>query len=147
MPDIVRNDLTTRLLEKALDGLSMRQQAISNNMANVDTPNFKSTEVGFEDDLKAATLRQHAALDNVPMLATDARHYGISTRVTGGELDAIQPRANQILTTTMRNDGNNVDVDREMTRLAETQLFFQAATQLVNVKFNQLKTAIWEGKK
>jgi flagellar basal-body rod protein FlgB len=147
MPDLVRNDLTTRLLEKAMDGLSMRQQAISNNMANVDTPNFKSTEVGFEDDLKAATLRQHAALDDTPMFATDVRHFGITQRMTGGELDAIAPRSTQILNTTMRNDGNNVDVDREMTRLAETQIFFQAATQLINVKFNQLKTAIWEGKK
>src|SRR4051794_10998316 len=122
MPDLVRNDLTTRLLEKAMDGLSMRQQAISNNMANVDTPNFKSTEVGFEDNLKAATLRQHAALDDMPMLVSDSRHFGTAPRMTGSEIDAITPQATQNLTTTMRNDGNNVDVDREMTRLAETQI-------------------------
>jgi flagellar basal-body rod protein FlgB len=143
MPDLVRNDLTTRLLEKALDGLSARQNAITNNLANIDTPNFKSTEVTFEEDLGAA-IRRQAAPDDLPLRATDARHLGTPQLVSA---DSISPRAQQIVATTLRNDGNNVDVDREMTRLAETQLFFQAATQLINVKFNQLKTAIWEGRR
>jgi flagellar basal-body rod protein FlgB len=143
MPDLVRNDLTTKLLEKALDGLSLRQQAISNNMANVDTPNFKATEVSFEDDLHAALKRQPSA-DSLELRTSDARHIGAFEPV---DVDSVQARSTQLLTTSMRNDGNNVDVDREMTRLAETQLFFQAATQLVNVKFNQLKQAIWEGKR
>ena len=143
MTDIVRTDLTTRLLEKALDGLSARQNAITNNLANVDTPNFKSTEVSFEEDLQAAIRRQPGP-DDLGMRATDARHLGTTEPLP---LDAISPRAKQMLATSLRNDGNNVDIDREMTRLAETQLFFQAGTQLINVKFNQLKTAIWEGKK
>lgn len=143
MPDLIRNDLTTKLLEKALDGLSLRQQAISNNMANVDTPNFKATEVSFEEDLNAA-LRKQPSPDALQMRVSDARHIGFQQPV---DVDSIEARSTQLLTTSMRNDGNNVDVDREMTRLAETQLFFQAATQLVNVKFNQLKQAIWEGRK
>ena len=143
MPDIIRHDLTTRLLEKTLDGLSARQNAISNNLANIDTPNFKETEVSFEDDLRAAINRGPAPGD-LEMRTTDARHLGGLQPIS---LDGVDPRAQHIVATNLRNDGNNVDVDREMTRLAETQLFFQAATQLVNVKFNQLKTAIWEGKK
>ena len=144
MPDIIRHDLTSKLLEKALDGLSARQQAIGHNMANVDTPNFKSTEVTFEQDL-AAAIRRQPAPDTLSMHVSDARHIGAIP--APADPDGISPRATQLLTTSMRNDGNNVDVDREMTRLAETQLFFQAATQLVNVKFNQLKQAIWEGRK
>ena len=144
MPDIIRHDLTSKLLEKALDGLSARQQAISHNMANVDTPNFKTTEVSFEEDLAAAIRRQPTA-DTLSMHVSDARHIG--TFPDPVDVDGLSPRATQLLTTSMRNDGNNVDVDREMTRLAETQLFFQAATHLVNVKFNQLKQAIWEGRK
>ncbi|HEU5318974.1 MAG TPA: flagellar basal body rod protein FlgB [Chloroflexota bacterium] len=143
MPDVIRHDLTTKLLEKALDGLSLRQQAISNNMANVDTPNFKATEVSFEEDL-AAAIRRQPSPDTLELRTSDSRHIGAFEPV---DATSIQPRATQLLTTSMRNDGNNVDVDREMTRLAETQLFFQAATQLVNVKFNQLKQAIWEGKR
>ena len=144
MPDIIRHDLTSKLLEKALDGLSQRQQAIGHNMANVDTPNFKATEVTFEEDL-AAAIRRQPSPDALSLNVSDARHIGAFAQPA--DVDGISPRATQLLTTSMRNDGNNVDVDREMTRLAETQIFFQAATQLVNVKFNQLKQAIWEGRK
>jgi flagellar basal-body rod protein FlgB len=47
----------------------------------------------------------------------------------------------------MRNDGNNVDIDREMVRLAETQIQFSAATAFTNLKFAQLRQAIYEGRR
>src|SRR6266545_599088 len=103
MPDLIRNDLTTRLLEKALDGLSLRQQAISNNVANVDTPNFKATEVSFEEDLHAA-LRRQPSPDTLDLRVGDARHIGAQEPV---DVNSISPRAQQLLTTSMRNDGNN----------------------------------------
>ena len=143
MPDILRTDTTARLLEKALDGLSLRQKAITNNVANVETPNFKASEVSFEEDLQSA-IRRAPAPDSLALATTSDLHLGGAKRLS---VDEVRPRSTQLLHTSMRNDGNNVDVDREMTRLAETQIFFQTATQLVNVKFNQLKTAIWEGRK
>ena len=143
MPDMLRNDVTSRLLEKALDGLSLRQKAITNNVANVETPNFKATEVSFEQDLQAA-IRRGPAQGELGLATSHELHLGGAQRIS---VDDVRARATQLNGTSMRNDGNNVDIDREMTRLAETQLFFQTATQLVNVKFNQLKTAIWEGKK
>lgn len=143
MPDIIKNDVTARLLEKALDGLSQRQRAITNNVANIDTPNFKTTEVTFEEDLQSA-IQRGPAPDSLALRVADSRHIGSVQQIS---LDAVQPRSTQMLTSSIRNDGNNVDVDREMTRLAETQIFFQTATQLMNTKFQQLKTAIWEGKK
>lgn len=143
MPDIIRNGVTSRLLEKALDGLSVRQKAITNNVANVDTPNFKTTEVTFEEDLHAA-IRRGPAPDALTMHVSNGRHLGGPQRLS---VDEVQPRSTQMVNSSLRNDGNNVDIDREMTRLAETQIFFQTATQLMNTKFQQLKTAIWEGKK
>lgn len=145
MVDLLRNDLTFGALQKALDGLTLRQQAITNNIANVDTPNYKSTEVNFESDLQAALGHSAAEKDALPLAATDARH--LSSTNGPASLETLSPRISQLMTTSLRNDGNNVDVDREMTRLAETQLHFEAATQLINVKFNQLKQAIWEGKR
>jgi flagellar basal-body rod protein FlgB len=139
--DLIRNDLATQALSKALDGLSLRAQTIANNVANVDTPNFKSSEVAFEQDLQAALSRRS---DGLPLATTNARHLSDGSSLT---LDAVQPRAVPLLSTSMRNDGNNVDIDRQMAQLAETQLSFQAATQLLNTKFQQLKLAIWEGKK
>jgi flagellar basal-body rod protein FlgB len=143
MVDILRNDLAARVLEKALDGLSLRQRAITDNVANVDTPNFKSFEVSFEEDLQSA-IHQQPRKDALPLATSDPRHQAAPPPAS---LDAVSPRISQMLATTLRNDGNNVDIDREMSRLAEAQIHFHAATQLMNVKFQQLKTAIWEGKR
>jgi flagellar basal-body rod protein FlgB len=139
--DITRTDVAARALEKALDGLSLRSQAISHNVANVDTPNFKRSEVHFEQDLQAA-LRRPAG--GVAMAITNGRHLGTAAPAT---VDAVTARAVPLANTTLRNDGNNVDMDREMARLAETQLGFQAAAQLMNTKFHHLRQAIWEGRK
>jgi flagellar basal-body rod protein FlgB len=139
--DIVRNDLAVRALEKALDGLSLRSQAISHNVANVDTPNFRSSEVSFEQDLQAA-LR--GGRRNLALAGTNAQHLALAGPRT---VEAVQPKAVSVRNGTLRNDGNNVDIDREMARLAETQLSFQAAVQLVNAKLQKYKLAIWEGKK
>lgn len=141
MVDIFKNDLTTRLLAKSLDGLSMRGQAISNNVANIDTPKFKSTEVTFEDDLRAAITRDPVVL---PMFATDARHLGGARPLS---VASVNPKATPMLSTSIRADGNNVDMDREMARLAETQIAFQASTQVLNHKYQQYKLAIFEGRK
>ena len=142
--DLVRNDFTNRVLEKALDGLSLRQSAIANNIANVDTPNFKASEVSFEEQLQAAVNRTPALDDEIPLALTNSAHIPLNQPVS---LDDLRPASVRLSTTTMRNDGNNVDVDRQMSELAETQLSYQAATQLVNTKLHLLRQAIWEGKK
>jgi len=143
--DLVRNDLTARILEKSLDGLSQRSQAISNNVANVDTPNFKAAEVNFEQQLASALNRQPAG-DELPLALTHGAHIPANGTAHISP-DDIQPASVQLLTTTMRNDGNSVDVDREMARLAETQLSYQASTQLLNQKLRLFREAIWEGKR
>jgi flagellar basal-body rod protein FlgB len=141
--DLIRNDLASRVLEKSLDGLSLRAQTISNNVANVDTPNFKASEVSFEQQLLSAIGGQPAAGD-LPLAVTNAAHIDPNHAAS---LDEIKPAAVQLTNTTLRNDGNNVDVDREMARLAETQLAYQASTQLLNEKLRLFKEAVWEGKK
>jgi flagellar basal-body rod protein FlgB len=140
--DILRRDLTSNVLAKALDGLALRAQTITNNVANLDTPNFKASEVSFEDDLRAALGRSGDG--DLQLLRTDPGHLGTGRPRSVGD---VTPAVTRLVATTLRNDGNNVDVDREMARLAETQLSFQAATQLLNVKFRQLREAIWEGKR
>jgi flagellar basal-body rod protein FlgB len=141
--DIVRNDLTSRLLEKSLDGLSLRSQTISNNVANVDTPNFKAGDVNFEQQLAAAVGNQPAG-DELALTLTHGAHISSNGRPS---LNDIAPATVQVTNTTMRNDGNNVDVEREMARLAETQLSYQASTQMLNEKLRLFREAIWEGKK
>jgi flagellar basal-body rod protein FlgB len=141
--DLVRNDLTARILEKSLDGLSLRAQTITNNVANVDTPNYKAGDVNFEQQLTAALNNQPQG-DELPLMLTHGAHIAPNGRPG---LDDLAPATVRTTSTTMRNDGNNVDVEREMARLAETQLSYQASTQVLNEKLRLFREAIWEGKK
>src|SRR5438094_10417912 len=89
-------------LQAALSGLAARQRAIANNVANVDTPNFKATEVRFEDALKSALSR------NKP-----------GASVNQSALNSAASKMTTVDTTSTRADGNNVDIDREMEILGE----------------------------
>src|SRR5947209_16760680 len=99
-------------LRAAMSGLAARQRTIANNVANVDTPGFKASEVRFEDALKSAMSRGTAgAPADQSSLDAAVRHTSLN--------DA----------TTTRADGNNVDIDREMEALGEANLTYSALTQ------------------
>lgn len=115
-----------------LDGLSRRQQATSNNIANIDTPGYVRQSVNFETELQ----RQFGQTAK-PMAATDARHFtgGSSLR---GQL-GMDP---QQLMSSSRMDGNSVDIDQEMVTLTETQMRFQAASQALSKKLGIIRTVV-----
>lgn len=113
-------DTTISRLGYSLDGLSARQDAISNNVANVDTPGYLTKEVPFEQEMMNAMSDPQGAT-GVP-----------------GQLPGTITR-NDLR---MRNDGNNVDVDQQMTEMAATTVAYQADTQLISTKFAMLSAAI-----
>jgi len=115
-----------------LSGLSRRQEATSNNIANIDTPGYVRQSVSFETELQ----RQFNRGQN-PLAATDARHF------TGGNSlrDQLGMDPQQLLTSS-RLDGNSVDIDQEMITLTETQLQYQAASQALNNKLGIIRTVI-----
>lgn len=125
----------------ALDGLTARQRAIANNIANVDTPQFKGSEVRFEQQLARATSRQQGTSD-VEMFRTDERHLSF-----GGASGEVAPEVVQLDETTLRNDGNNVDIDQEMVKLADTQIRYDAAVRLVSQRYGMLQSIITEGRR
>src|ERR1700730_6125278 len=100
-------------LRAAMSGLAARQRAIANNVANVDTPNFKASEVRFEDALKSAIGSGRPG-----------------TPVDQSSLNAAAAHTSLVDATSMRADGNNVDIDREMAILGETNLTYSAITQI-----------------
>ena len=112
-------------IRAALSGLSARQRAIANNVANVDTPNFKATEVRFEDTLKRAM--QTTAGGKVANQAA---------------LNAAASRASLIDATSTRGDGNNVDIEREMQMLGEANLTYSALTQAMTTRLGILRNVI-----
>ena len=141
------NDPTQKALRTALTGLQQRQQAIANNIANVDTPNYRAKGVAFEDALQAELAGPPKApprLQRLGLDATDARHIPVKP-VVRGAIDA-RPVTFDTPDGTLRNDGNTVDVDREMSKLAETQISYNALAQVQISRFANLRNAIREGR-
>ena len=124
---------TLRLLERALDASSMRFWALSNNIANANTPDYKRLDVDFSTALRDAS-NAGAALE-----ATHAAH--LPARTPGS--DSVLGRRNS----SMRVDGNSVDVEFEMVRAAENSIYFAALSRQLSDRFQRLRLAITEGRR
>lgn len=109
-------------LETFLSLTNRRQMVIAGNMANVDTPGYRTQDVNFQQELNRAMN----SADNGTVA-----NQTISNVATHGVAGLLE-----------RPDGNNVDLDRESLLLAETQLQYQLGTQLLKQRFHQLLTAI-----
>lgn len=126
----------TDIMGKALDGLSVRERVIGENIANVDTPHYKRLGVGFEVQLRQA---MGDAGENTLALAVD-RPGQLALGPMG--VSEVTPQVVQVDGTSGRNDGNNVDVDAEMTKLAETNISYSAIASVMKERFGMLRTAI-----
>jgi flagellar basal-body rod protein FlgB len=137
-------DPTMAVLAHALNGLSSRQAAISSNLANIDTPGYTAMSVSFESALASevaatwsgqgtALAPSNGTAANVAMERTDPRHFSKS----GTTSDASSATTSAV-SETLRNDGNEVDLETEMTALTETQLKYEANSRLISGKFGQL---------
>ncbi len=123
---------TMQSLEKALNATAARQNVISQNIANVDTPFYKAKEVVFKHELEKAVAIQAKK--------THKRHIDFKYHTTSDYI--IQTKNN----TVMNNNGNNVDIDKEMSLLAENQILYNALIERLNGKFNTIKTVVRGGK-
>lgn len=122
-------------LQKGLDTAWMRNEVISNNIANVDTPGFKASQVEFEDIMAAALGAKDGELQ---LEATDEGH--ITGAVTSVE-DA-NPRIVTNVDTSAGYDENNVNIENEMVELAKNSINYYALVGKVNSEFRKLNTAI-----
>lgn len=122
MPSIF--DATIARLSYGLEGLAQRQSLIAANIANVDTPGYLTQDIPFEQSLTSA-MQAQAAFPRSQSGLPDS----LPTAITRNDLQ-------------VRNDGNNVSIDQQMTEMAGTTVTYQAATQLVTGKFALLADAI-----
>jgi len=132
------NSRNVTLLERSLDAASMRHKVLANNIANIDTPNFKRSDVSFESVLQDALSER-----TISGRATNPRHMSIGSP----KVDQVRPHVYTEESTSLRNDGNNVDIDAEMSAMAQNQIQYNALIQQINRKFASLKYAISEGKR
>jgi len=108
-------DSLTDSLEQYMNVTSLRQKLVASNIANADTPGYKTQDVDFQDSLQAA--------------------------LGGGK-----PQAIEVSGLAVRNDGNNVDLDREARLLAENAMRFSLAANLMHTELQEVREAIQGGK-
>jgi len=102
-------------MEHYLDLLSTRQKLVASNVANLDTPGYKTRDIDFQ--------------------------FEFESQLSGGALTVIEPTG-----LTVKNDGNNVSLDRETRLLAENAMRFNFVTNLMKNELRMVKQAIAEGR-
>ncbi len=108
-------DSLTDNLEQYMNLVSLRQKLVASNIANADTPGYKTQDLDFQASFRSA-------------------------------LDGGSPQAVQVPGLKTKNDGNNVDLDREARLLAENAMRFNVAANLMRSSISQVKEAISGGK-
>ena len=117
------------VLDRAADAAWQRNEAISNNIANVDTPGYKRQDVAFESVL------QQALGNN--------RYESMDDKVANVDLSRLRGRSYlDYANYSYRLDGNNVDIENENVMLAENQLKYQGLISSINQEFTNLKTVM-----
>ncbi|GGN90489.1 flagellar basal body rod protein FlgB [Saccharibacillus kuerlensis] len=128
----ILNDAGFNRLRSAINASNTRQQVISNNIANADTPYFKRSEVSFENLLQS----EMNGVSSIKGRMTNPRHIVI------GSASIPTAKINTDNSTAMNNNMNNVDIDSEMTGLAENQLRYNTYIEEVNHQIKMMRTAL-----
>ncbi len=132
--DFISNQ-TLDAMESYLSRLSQRQQIVASNLANIDTPGYKTRDVSFH-----ATMQELLADRSSGLHTTRPEHHpGLIQPIPGAAAFEVQGLSS-------RADLNNVDLDREMLKLSETSFAYSLITQLVRGKFRTIASSINEGR-
>lgn len=117
------------VLDKAADASWIRNEAISNNIANAVTPGYKRQDVAFESELEKA-------LSSVRYTTMDDKVANLST-------DKLQPRTyTDYASFSYRLDGNNVDIETENVVLAKNQIKYEGLLQSITQEFKNIKSVL-----
>lgn len=106
----------------------LRQKTISNNVSNINTPGFKSGRVEFEELLQKSK--------NIRLAKTDDQHFGIRN------ISDIDLKVKEKNSTMVNDNGNNVDIDLEMTELSANEIYYNVLIRQVNSKLGNLNYVI-----
>ncbi|WKB34871.1 flagellar basal body rod protein FlgB [Terrilactibacillus sp. S3-3] len=117
---------TIPIVEQAMNGSMAEQNVLAQNIANVDTPNYKAKQVAFDDVFNNALTAEKTNPKHLSFSSDDEAGYRIENDSSG----AVQ------------NNGNNVDIDAQMSNLAKNQLRYQALEQAVSNQFQQFNTVL-----
>jgi len=128
---------TISILEQGLDLRSMKHNLLVSNIANKDTPNYKSFDLAVDEEMQKLTGTQRS----IALRKTDQGHLP-----AGGFKDYSGVTITKSSQGVEANgDGNTVDIEKEMTDLAENNLLYDAVAQILRKKFQGLKNVIQGG--
>ncbi|MGG1616918.1 flagellar basal body rod protein FlgB [Paenibacillus sp. NRS-1782] len=127
-------DMSFQKLQAGVQAANTRQRVIANNISNEDTPYFKRSEVSFEE-----LLQQQMGGDVTPLRGkvTNAKHFQIGP--VNSIPDAVVTKDGYSV---MNNNMNNVDIDREMSLMAENQLRYNTYIQEISERIKMMRTAV-----
>jgi len=131
---------TTTLLGEAAKGAKLEHNQIANNIANVNTPEFRSSYVDFKTALQDS-LGAPADPDQLAMATDDDRQFAIGAAASPVPYDP-QPQVDT--TTQMRVDGSNVDIDQQMAQLSSNTGYQQSVSQLLQEQYKFTREAATE---
>ena len=128
---------TADLMQQGLSAAWTRNAVIRNNIANVETPGFKASDVEFE-----TILAQAFEGTGFKGKKTHPRHIDIGAT----DLASVKPQIVEREGLSMRMDGNNVDIEDENVKLAQNSLYYNTLMEKLNSELRRLKMAINEGR-
>lgn len=131
-------DKTTQGLAASANMRLIRQNLTSSNIANAETPGFHAKKLDFEE-----ALSRSLDIDGMRSMNTShPDHFPVG----GGSISHVKPDIYENPEGPINNDGNTVDLEKEMSALSENTILYRAAVQLINKKLGALRYAITEGR-
>lgn len=128
----IKGDEALGRVERVLDYLARRQEALAANVANASTPGYRTVDVQFESVLDDA-------VENIRLRRTSPRHFEVLVPEPGLQVSETEGLPSGL-------DGNNVQVDRELLQMSLNRMRFQMAVQAASSRIQVLKSAIAEGR-
>ncbi len=138
MFDLLGQSGMIQTMDKAMTLATRRLGLIASNLANVDTPGYRTQDFSFQDALRAEMGPQGGG--NFGLTRTHAAHLTAGGTSSG-------PRPSEVRSGWERNDGNDVNLDRENLLLARTQGQYSLASTFAQVEIRKVYQAIREGAK
>lgn len=128
---------TVGFLSHALDYRSAKHSVISSNLANIDTPGYQPQELRFDQELRRAVDKE-----GVSLRKTDEKHFPHPERgpFSGKGSHTLEPQSAEW------GESNQLNIDKEMAKMVQNNLLYEASAKLLGKKFEGLKAAI-EGRR
>lgn len=139
MLEQIMNSSNFDYLARGMSAATMRQEVISHNIANVNTPNYRKNAVEFEE-LLAKEIYGEDTGGKLQMARTNDKHLPAVDKPNRAVPTMVEDN-----TTIMREDNNNVDIDIEMSTLLKNQMYYNALAGQMRGYVNKVRTAITSG--